>query len=188
MTAPPIPERCASRPLVGGLVVPYISLVRDGRAHLGGTRGIRVAECIAARRCQICGQPITDMPILFLCTQSMIDDGFTSEPPLHAECGAYSAEACAMIAGRMATYSKNPHDATGQPCGLEGCDCAGWVTGTGGGKAGEPAEPWFRVWVSGYAIGVREAGPVTVGNVTGAVFEGRIVKTRPIRQAVTADA
>jgi hypothetical protein len=163
--------------------VPYISLVQDGRAHLGGTRGIRVAKCIVDQLCQICGQKIEDRPTLFLCTQSMIDDGFTSEPPLHAVCGAYSAKACPMIAGRMATYAKHPHDATGQPCDVEGCDCGGWVTSGDGGKAGQLTEPWFRVWVSGYAIGVREEGPATVGNVSGAVFRGQIVKIRPVKPA-----
>jgi hypothetical protein len=187
MSLPPIPERCAGRPTVGGLVVPYISLVQGSRTHLGGTHGIRVAECIVDRLCQICGEEIPDRPILFLATQAMIDDGFTSEPPLHAICGAYSAKACPMVAGRMATYAKHPHDATGQPCGLDGCDCGGWVTDAEGGKAGELAEPWFQVWVSDYVIGVKEAGPITVGNVTGAVFKGQVVKVRPLaREQVAA--
>jgi hypothetical protein len=184
VTAPPIPQRCADRPVVGGLVVPYISLVADGRTRLGGTRGIRVAECVVRGLCQICGQPLTDRPILFLATQTMIDEGFSSEPALHPECAAYSVKACPMVAGRTATYNRHPHDATGQHCGVDGCECGGWTTAEGG-KAGEPAEAWFRVWVSGYAIGVREPGPVTVGNVTGCVFTGRVVKVRQVAAAVT---
>lgn len=179
MTAPPIPQRCARRPLVGGLVVPYISLVADGRAHLGGTRGSQVADCIANYKCQICSERLVDRPILFLATQTMIDEGFTGEPALHPECAAYSIKACPMVAGQMATYNKHPHDQTGKPCDVQGCDCGGWVA-TGHPKAGAPSEAWFKVWVRDYAIGIREPGPVTVGNVTGAVFRGQIVKVRPI--------
>lgn len=53
--APAIPQRCTRHPLPGGLAVPYISLVADGRTHLGGTHGIRVAECVTGYWCQVCG-------------------------------------------------------------------------------------------------------------------------------------
>lgn len=187
MNAPPIPQRCIDRPVLGGLVVPYISLVAEGRTHLGGTHGIRVAECVANYLCQIDGQPLGDPPYLFLATQTMIDEGFSGEPALHPECAAYSVKACPMVAGRMLAYSKHPHDPSGKPCNLAGCDCGGW-TSSQGANAGKSAEPWFRVWVRTYAIGVKERGPVTVGNVTGCVFKGRIVKVRPVGQAVTVDA
>jgi len=180
VTSPPVPHRLAGRPTLGGLVVPFVSLEQGGRHHLGQTRGLRVAECIAYRLCQVCGEKLTDRPILFLGTQSMVDEGFSAEPAVHPECGAYSILACPMVAGRMATYAKHPHDATGAPCELPGCDCGGFVVSNES-PVGAPAEPWLRIWVDGYAIGVRDASePITVGNVTGAVFIGRIVKTRPI--------
>ncbi len=186
MSALPIPQRCASRPTLGGLVVPYISLVAEGRAHLGGTHGKRVAECVANYLCQVCGQPLGDPPYLFLATQAMIEEGFSSEPALHPECAAYSVKACPMVAGRMSAYNQHPHDVTGAPCNEPGCDCGGWASDQSH-VAGKPAEAWFRVWVSTYAIGVKEAGPVTVGNVTGCVFKGQIIRVRPAAPAV-ADA
>jgi len=184
VTAPPIPARCARRPLLGGLVVPYISLVAEGRTHLGGTHGKRVAECVAHYLCQICGQRLDPPPYLFLATQSMIDEGFSSEPALHPECAAYSVAACPMVAGAMATYNKAPHDVTGKPCGDPGCGCGGWTSDQSH-VAGKPADAWFRVWVRSYAIGIREPGPLTVGNVNGCAFKGQVVKVRPVaRQAV----
>jgi hypothetical protein len=181
MSTPPIPLRAVQRPTAGGLVVPYISLEHGGRHHLGRTRGIRVAECFVDCLCQICGQKITGRPILFLGTQTMIDEGFTGEPPVHPECGAYSAQACPMVAGRMGTYAKNPYDPTGTQCDEPGCSCGGWTTSDSR-TAGQPSEPWFQIWVSDYAIAIRDANePINVGNVTGAHFAGRIVKTRPIQ-------
>ena len=187
MNAPPIPQRCAGRPLLGGLVVPYISLVAEGRTHLGGTHGKRVAECVAHYLCQICGQSLGAPPFLFLATPTMVEEGFSGEPALHPECAAYSVKACPMVAGRMATYSKHPHDVTGAPCNLPGCGCGGWVGGESA-VAGKAAEPWLRVWVRSYAIGVRAAGPVTVGNVSGCVFRGQVVKVRPVAREAVADA
>lgn len=186
MNAPPIPQRCADRPLLGGLVVPYISLVAEGRTHLGGTHGKRVAECVANYLCQVCGQPLGDPPYLFLATQTMTDEGFSSEPALHPECAAYSVKACPMVAGRMSAYNQHPHDVAGQSCGVAGCDCGGWSSDQSH-VAGKPAEPWFRVWVRSYAIGVKERGPITVGNVTGCVFKGQVIRVRPVAPAV-ADA
>jgi hypothetical protein len=185
VSAIPVPQRCAERPLLGGLVVPYISLVAEGRTHLGGTHGIRVAECVTHYLCQICGEALGEPPYLFLATQTMLDEGISGEPALHPECAAYSQKVCPMVNGSMATYSRHPHDPSGKPCNLAGCDCGGW-TSSDGENAGKPAEPWFRVWVRGYAIGVREAGPVTVGNVTGCVFRGRVFKVRPVAVAVSA--
>jgi len=182
VSVPSIPQRCESRPLLGGLVVPYISLVAEGRTHLGGTHGKRVAECVAHYLCQVCGQRLGDPPYLFLATQTMIDEGFSGEPALHPECAAYSAKACPMVAGRMATYSKHPHDVTGTACNEPGCGCGGWVSDESA-NAGRPAPSWFRVWVRTYAIGVKEPGPVTVGNVSGCVFKGQIVKVRPVARA-----
>lgn len=181
--APPIPQRLASRPLSGGLVVPYISMPRPGHPGafiLGETHGAKQGDCIVNYLCQIDGRPLGSPPYLFLGTQSAIDEGFSAEPALHPECAAYSVAACPMVNGSMPTYAKRERSHDGEPCGDPGCDCGGW-TSTPGDKAGAPAEPWFRIWVFGYAIGVREPGPLTVGNVNGAVFGGQIIKTRLVK-------
>jgi len=186
VSAPPVPRRCGGRPLSGGLVVPYISLVAQGRTRLGVAHGIKVAACVVDYLCQICGQALGDPPYLFLATQTMLDEGFSPEPALHPECAAYSVKACPTVAGRMATYNQHPHDPSGQPCDAPGCDCGGW-TSPDGGTAGRQAEAWFRVWVRSYSIGLKEPGPVTAGNVSGCGFKGQIIKVRPVA-AVSSDA
>lgn len=182
MSVPPIPQRLARRPTRGGLVVPWISLQIGDRAHLGEVHNIKRVRCLVDGLCQIDGQPLGGGPYLFLGTQSAIDQGFSSEPPMHRECGAYSIRACPMVNGQMATWAKHKTDHTGKACPDPGCDCGGWVTEGGGGREGEPSEPWFQIWVTGWDIAVKEEGPPTVGNVNGALFRGRIVRTRPIAQ------
>lgn len=175
---PPVPEFLAHRPTRSGLVVPYISLELGGHTYLGQTRGIRAAECLVGGLCQICGRRIEHRPYLFLATQHMIDDRFSPEPPLHPVCAAYSVKACPMVSGRMATYAKHQADLAGTPCEDPDCGCPGLVSG--GGRAGDPSEPWFQVWCTNFAIGVRDAAaPLTVGNITGAVLTDPI-KIRPI--------
>lgn len=180
MIAPPIPQFLAHLPTRNGLVVPYISLELGGRVHFGQTRGIRVAECFVSDLCQICGRSIEHRPYLFLATQAMIDDGFSSEPPLHPVCAAYSVKACPMVGGRLAAYAKHQANLDGAPCPDPDCSCAGIVSNGGPGQPGEPAKPWFQAWYRNYAVGVRDASkPLTVGNITGAVLAG-LIKARPI--------
>lgn len=191
MTAPPIPQRLAALPQSGGLAVPYISMPKPGTPGaflLGEMHGAKAGECIVNYLCQIDGKPLGPKPWLFLGTQRAIDDGFSAEPALHPECAAYSARACPMLNGSMATYAKRERTHDGEPCSEAGCDCGGWVTAPQSGRAGEPAEPWFQIWVRGHAIGIREPGPLTVGNVTGAVFKNQIIKTRPIHRNATTPA
>lgn len=184
----PIPERCASRPLHQGLVVPYVSLTIDGTAHLGQTHGLHVAEAIAYQLCQICGQKLDDKAV-FLLTATQLEDRFTAEPGMHPECAAYAQRACPMVSGRMPTYSRKVRDHTGTACNEPGCDCGGWVTENPGEHAGAPAEPWFAVWVDGYAIGIKDAdAPLTVGNVTGCVLNTEFLKVRPVRRGAPGGA
>jgi len=182
MAAPPIPQFLAHLPIRNGLVVPYISLEAAGRVHFGQTRGIRVAECLVSDLCQICGRSMERRPYLFLANQAMIDEGFSSEPPLHPVCAKYSIQACPMVGGRLAAYAKHRADLAGTPCDDPDCGCPGIVSdsGPGPGNAGKPAKAWFQAWYRNYAVGVRDARkPLTVGNITGAVLIG-LIKARPI--------
>lgn len=181
MAAPAIPQFLAHLPTRNGLVVPYISLEAAGRVHFGQTRGLRVARCFVEDLCQICGRGIEQRPYLFLATQGMIDDGFSSEPPLHPVCAKYSTQACPMLGGRMAVYAKHQADHTGTPCDDPDCSCPGIIRDDSGpGNAGEPAPAWFQAWYRNYAVGVRDASkPLAVGNITGAVLVD-LIKARPI--------
>lgn len=180
MAVPVIPEFLAHLPTRNGLVVPFISLEAGGRVHFGQTRGRRMAQCFVEDLCQICGRSIEQRPYLFLATQAMIDDHFSSEPPLHPVCAKYSVQACPMVGGRLATYAKHQADPTGTPCDDPDCTCPGIVRDSGPGHAGDPARPWFQAWYRNYAVGVRDSSkPLTVGNITGAVLLD-LVKARPI--------
>ena len=50
----PIPQRCARRPLAGGLVVPYVTLIHDGHAAFGVLDADRTLDAFRRRLCQIC--------------------------------------------------------------------------------------------------------------------------------------
>lgn len=191
MTAPPIPQRLAHRPTLGGLVVPYTSIQTTDRTSLGQSHGIKVGQCIVDKLCGVCGQSLDEQPgkrgpYLFLGTQESIDQGFSRDPANHPECAAYSIAACPMLHGGMKTYAKRPHDWTGKPCPDPGCDCGGWVaTDPDEDRGGRPAEQWFRIWARDYVIAVREQGPVTVGNLSGAYFKDQIIKHRAVAQIGT---
>lgn len=179
---PPIPMRLAHRPTRNGLVVPYVSMTgTDGTAYLGQTRGKAVAECVVNYRCQICGRPLDrTRPLLFLVTQQVIDEAFSTEPALHPECAAYSIKACPMVAGRMRTYAKHQADLAGRPCDDPECGCDGIVS-TANGLAGQAAPAWFRAWYRDYAVGIADATiGLTVGNITGCGLIGEPVQIRPI--------
>lgn len=181
----PIPARCADRPIVSGLVVPYITLEIDGKTMWGETRGKYVTECIVERRCQLDGQPLGEK-FVFLLTQRHLDEKFTREPALHPECAAYAQRACPMIAGRMAHYSWVRREHTGKKCEVPGCGCAGWITQKADNR-GRPAEPWFAAWVTDYTIAIADAAYGLVnGNVNGCVLTTPPLKVRPIVPAGAA--
>ena len=151
--SPPIPARLAGRPTVGGLVVPWVSVVLvDGTPVLGNLHGSRADRCFLEKLCQICGDKL-DHPIVLFSPASSHAKDQTPEPPMHPECAAYSAKACPMVNGCM-THWRAAARAAGKPCPDPGCDCAGWVDADDGPEAGRPAEPWFAVWVAEYDVGV----------------------------------
>ncbi|CAL9327799.1 hypothetical protein SUDANB56_00009 [Streptomyces sp. enrichment culture] len=55
-----IPQRCARRPLAGGLVVPWVSLVHGGHAAFGSLDAERALAAFLRRLCQICCQPLDE--------------------------------------------------------------------------------------------------------------------------------
>lgn len=177
----PIPVRAAGRPVHQGMVVPYITLQVDGKVYWGQTRGVRLAECVAGRRCQLCGQHLGGR-LVFLITPEQLADRFSREPALHPECAAYAQRACPMIAGRMTHYARTRRGHTG-PCPEPGCGCGGWVS-EGTDNQGRPADPWLAVWVTGYTVGIKDARVgLTAGNVNGCVLTSDPLKVRQVRGA-----
>lgn len=55
-----IPVRCLARPLAGGLVVPYVSLIHNEHAVFGSLDADRAQHAFLQRLCQICSQPLEE--------------------------------------------------------------------------------------------------------------------------------
>lgn len=159
--APAVPATLASRPLVGGLVVPYISIESgDGRYVLGAVHNSRAHRCVVQRLCQIDAEPLTQ-PAVALVRQRDLDQGWTTEPALHPQCARYSAAACPMLAARMEHYRSNPHDLASLKCNVPGCDCVGWVDNDDRMiRAGHTAEPYYTLWLSTYDVATDPQGRV----------------------------
>lgn len=158
---PPVPVMLDHRPLVGGLVVPYISIESgDGRYVLGAVHNSRMRRCVVERRCQVDGAPLTQ-PAVAMVRQRDLDLGWTAEPAMHPQCARYSAAACPMLAGRMEHYRSTPHDLGTLRCNVAGCGCAGWVDSPDQQhRAGQAAEAYYALWLSRYDVAVDRGGTV----------------------------
>lgn len=188
-----IPARLESRPLQGGLVVPWVSVqLADGTYDLGNMHNTRASICFLQSRCQIDGELVAPQPLVFFVSETCLDDMTTQEPPTHPECAAYSRRACPMVAGQMKHYRSTPsraHGPAGGTCFKPGCDCGGWVPtpGQGESNAGQPALRWFMVWCRDFAITVPDektgerlaAGALPTGVSIGAKILSPL-KVRPV--------
>jgi hypothetical protein len=151
MADTPIPARLAHRPTQGGLVVPWIAVqLADGTHDFAACVGRQVNLAMLDQLCQVCGDPIPP-PIVFFAAADQLDDMLLDAPPLHPECAAYSAQACPMVAGHLATYRRHASRASTnrQPCAEPGCDCGGWVA-TEERERGATALAWSAVWCRSY--------------------------------------
>lgn len=189
----PIPARLEARPRQGGLVVPWISVqLADGTYDFGNVHNTRASLCFTQSRCQLDGERITGVPMVFFVSEPNLDGMTTQEPPVHPECAAYSRRACPMVAGSMKRYRRTPsrsHGPAGSKCFEPGCDCEGWVRtpGQGDTNAGLPAERWFMVWCRDFGITVPDeqtrrlvaAGAIPTGVSLGAKILSPL-KVRPV--------
>lgn len=172
--------RMAGRPVVGGRAVPWVNLMlRDGGADFRGTHRSKVERCWREGLCQACGQPLTS-PAVLLCGPRQRDEGVFDEPPLHPECARYAMAACPMVAGQRSHYAAAPnvsHGPRGQACPDPDCDCGGWVPSGGQPAAGDPAHPWFAVWIRGLdALAVTPDGQLHGG----VVHPDNYLRVRPV--------
>ncbi len=100
-----IPQRCACRPLAGGLVVPWVSLVHGGHAAFGSLDAERALAAFLRRLCQICGQPLDERCYLIVRPADVVQ-GCSPEPALHPECLPYTAAHCPMLIPRQFAISE----------------------------------------------------------------------------------
>jgi hypothetical protein len=167
--APPIPASCAYNPTTrDGLVVPWVNVrLADGGVDFRVRHRAREVQCWHERLCQVCGDRLRH-PALLLGPAKSLQRLVFDEPALHAECARYTAAACSMIRGDMTHYASGrpvSHGKRGERCPVPGCGCEGWVPGDVAGRAGDPAEAWFAVWVRGYSVALHPSGDVSGGVV-----------------------
>jgi hypothetical protein len=144
---PAIPRALADQPLLGGLVVPWISARAGGRFLLGAIDADRTRRALLERRCGVCGRPLGDRLVL-LARESDLRRQRVSEPALHPVCAAYTMDACPMIAGRLEHYRSSPVPLA--PGMVRAPDSAL--------RTGADAEAWYAVWLRRYTIVVDHGG------------------------------
>ncbi|MGC5236958.1 cell envelope biogenesis protein OmpA [Streptomyces albogriseolus] len=144
-----IPQRCARRPLAGGLVVPWVSLVHGGHAAFGSLDAERALAAFLRRLCQICGQPLDERCYLIVRPADVVQ-GCSPEPALHPECLPYTAAHCPMLNGTATHYRRRPvlagHPA-GRPCTDPSCPCPSSSPDEGHtARSGSPADR-YEAWM-----------------------------------------
>ncbi|MFE8018254.1 cell envelope biogenesis protein OmpA [Streptomyces antibioticus] len=144
-----IPQRCARRPLAGGLVVPYVTLVHGGHAAFGTLDADKTINAFRRRLCQICGQPLDERCYLLVRPADVVKE-CSPEPALHPECLPYTAEHCPMLNGSRTHYRRSPvlasHPA-GRPCTDPSCPCPDRSPDDGhSARSGSPADR-YEAWM-----------------------------------------
>lgn len=148
---PPIPASCAHRPVVGGLVAPFVNLrLADGGVDFRTPHNAKYEECWRHGLCQTCGEPLTHPAVLFGGPNQLRGLHF-DEPPLCAPCAVYASRACPMVAGRLERYADRQRvseGARGHVCPDHDCDCGGFrpTDPSVPDHGGDPAHPWYACY------------------------------------------
>ncbi|MFJ8158517.1 cell envelope biogenesis protein OmpA [Streptomyces sp. NPDC094468] len=144
-----VPQRCAGRPLAGGLVVPHVSLIHNGHAVFGSLDADRALAAFLQRLCQICGQRLTERCYLIV-RPADEERGCSPEPALHPECLPYTAQHCPMLNGTAVRYRSSPILAThpaGRSCNDPSCPCPARTPDKGSqARRGRPADR-YEAWM-----------------------------------------
>lgn len=163
MTRPPIPASCAHRPVVGGLVAPFVNLrLADGGVDFRSPHQARYDDCWTKGLCQTCGGRLTRPAVVFGGPNQLRSRHF-DEPPLCPPCAVYASRACPMVAGRQDRYADRARVSEGHRgkiCTDPHCDCGGAVPVEPGrpDSGGDPAHPWYACYIdpAAYAVTVHE--------------------------------
>lgn len=106
---PTIPPILRDRPLLGGLVVPYATGMRDGAYEFESVDAARQLECFLGKVCQICGRGLSEIAAFVIYSAHVTYAGDrvmagTGQAPIHPECVPYSVVACPFLARRGRRY------------------------------------------------------------------------------------
>ncbi|MFI8221304.1 cell envelope biogenesis protein OmpA [Streptomyces sp. NPDC085932] len=179
-----IPQRCARRPLAGGLVVPWVSLIHGGHAAFGSLDADRARTAFLRRLCQICGQHLNERCYLVV-RPADAARGHAPEPALHPECLPYTAAHCPMLNGTATHYRRSSVLAThpaGRPCTDPACPCPARTPDEGHtARSGRPADRYeaWMIHTSSYRIVSAPDRPdAPIGISTGVpVLRRRLLRT-----------
>jgi len=182
---PAIPQRCAHRPLAGGLVVPWVSLIHNGHAAFGSLDAERALRAYRDRLCQICGHELDERCFLIVRPADQAR-GYSPEPALHPECLPYSAAHCPMLNGAATHYRRHPvlagHPA-GRPCTDPSCPCPSRGPDAGHtARSGSPADR-YEAWMISTADYRLVVQPDTPGVPAGISLAVPIRRKRLLREA-----
>lgn len=162
---PPIPATCEHRPTVAGVVIPWGNVqLADGGADFRTQHESRIQRCWLEGLCQLCGQGVDGLMVLFGGPNQISALQF-DEPPMHPECAVYASQACPMVAGRQSHYATRDviaNGSRGKTCSEPGCDCGGWVPAQpdlARPEGGDPAHDWFAVYTYNLALAVSPDRP-----------------------------
>lgn len=153
-TRPPIPATLASRPVRGGIALPWVNVtLADGGADFRSTHRARYEKSWLDCMCQSCGNPARPHAVLVCGPRQILTHHF-DEPPTCAPCALYASRACPMVAGRVVTYPDRPRISEGhrgETCATPGCECGGWTDidpEHSQDMGGQPALPWYACWIT----------------------------------------
>ncbi|WP_019074678.1 hypothetical protein [Streptomyces hokutonensis] len=174
--SPAIPVRCLARPLAGGLVVPYVSLIHNGHAVFGSLDADRARRAFLQRLCQICAQPLQEQFFVIVRPADQ-EQGYSPEPALHPECQPYTAANCPMLNG-TATHP------AGRPCTDPSCPCPEQTPDQGhSARSGRPAER-YEAWMIAarhYRVVFREDASDVPAGIS---LDVPVLRKRVLRDAV----
>ncbi|MFI1408786.1 cell envelope biogenesis protein OmpA [Streptomyces sp. NPDC020707] len=184
--SPAIPVRCLARPLAGGLVVPYVSLIHNGYAVFGSLDADRARRAFLQRLCQICAQPLQER--FFVIVRPADDEqGCSPEPALHPECQPYTAANCPMLNGAATHYRSRPVLAThpaGRPCTDPSCPCPEQTPDQGhtarSGRSAERYEAWM-IAARHYRLVIPRDAPEVPAGIS---LDVPVLRKRVLREAV----
>ncbi|MEV5850388.1 cell envelope biogenesis protein OmpA [Streptomyces sp. NPDC051985] len=181
-----IPVRCLARPLAGGLVVPYVSLIHNGHAVFGSLDADRTRHAFLQRLCQICSQPLEERFFVIVRPADQ-QQGYSPEPALHPECQPYTAANCPMLNGTATHYRSRSvlasHPA-GRPCSDPSCPCPELTPEEGhAARSGRPADR-YEAWMIAarhYELMFRQDAPDVPAGIS---LNVPILRRRVLREAV----
>ncbi|MFJ9580618.1 cell envelope biogenesis protein OmpA [Streptomyces sp. NPDC101191] len=186
----PIPQRCAHRPLAGGLVVPHVSLIHGGHAAFGTLDADRARTAFLDRLCQICGHRLDERCWLIV-RPADIARSHSPEPALHPECLPYTAATCPMLNGQATHYRQRSvlasHPA-GRPCTDPSCPCPSRTPDNGhAARSGRPADR-YEAWMIDTRHYQLVPHPDTPAVPAGISLNVPILRKRTLREATPTAA